>query len=176
MQPMESCPVCGFVWDALGREEIGRRIIAAADHLATLLRTDPDAGSRPERSRWSSLEYGAHVRDVLLNLRDRVVLGAIEDNPTPKPMHGDARVERGLYAAETSELVAGDLTVAAALFERTFGAIPPQALARPIFYGWPRPETRTLLWVAAQAVHEAEHHRDDVVENRRLLGRSRQEK
>ncbi|MCP3855439.1 MAG: hypothetical protein GY698_12000 [Actinomycetia bacterium] len=33
---------------------------------------------------------------------------------------------------------------------------------RPIFYGWPRPATRTLRWVAAQALHEVEHHLGDV--------------
>ena len=49
---------------------------------------------------------------------------------------------------EPAELVA-DLTVAA-------------DAQRPIFYGWPRPATRTLLWVAAQALHEVEHHLDDI--------------
>ena len=40
--------------------------------------------------------------------------------------------------------------------------LPDEQLARPIFYPWPRPETRNLLWVAAQALHEAEHHLTDV--------------
>ncbi len=35
-------------------------------------------------------------------------------------------------------------------------------LERPTFYPWPRPATRTLRWVAAQALHEAEHHLGDV--------------
>ena len=35
-------------------------------------------------------------------------------------------------------------------------------IERPIFYGWPREATRTLRWVGAQALHEAEHHLDDV--------------
>ena len=44
----------------------------------------------------------------------------------------------------------------------TVAALDAEQLARPIFYGWPRPATRSLLWVAAQALHEAEHHLDDV--------------
>ena len=67
-------------------------------------------------------------------------------------------------------MVADELVIAADLFTRTFVALSPTQLARPIFYGWPREATRTLLWVGAQCVHEAEHHLADVVEDRTMLG------
>ena len=101
------------------------------------------------------------MRDVLLNLRDRIILGAVEDNPVPKMMHTDARVTLGLYAADTAAIVARDLWVAVELFCRTLAALSLEQLARPIFYGYPREATRTLSWVAAQALHEVEHHLAD---------------
>ena len=62
---------------------------------------------------------------------------------------------------EPAELVE-DLTVAARLFDQTLSTMSPEDSDRPIFYGWPQPATRTLRWVAAQALHEVEHHLDDV--------------
>ena len=119
---------------------------------------------RPEPATWSALEYGCHVRDVLYNLRDRIVVGLAEDNPVPKAMFADLRIERGLYAADDPATLAAELDLAGGLFARTVAALDAEALARPIFYGWPTPATRTLLWVAAQALHETEHHLADVTE------------
>ncbi|MET0323994.1 MAG: DinB family protein [Ilumatobacteraceae bacterium] len=167
---MEACAVCGFVWDDVPAEEVVPRSTAAALAIAAQLDA---AGAvttqRPAPDRWSMLEYGGHVRDVILNLRERIILGAVEDNPVPKPMYGTARVDLGLYAADAPDVVADELAIAADLFARTFAALTPEQLARPIFYGWPEAATRTLLWVAAQTVHEAEHHLGDVVDDRRLL-------
>ena len=46
------------------------------------------------------LEYGAHVRDVLLVLRDRFVVGVVADNPGFTPMYRDERVDLGMYGGE----------------------------------------------------------------------------
>ena len=160
---METCPTCPFAWDAISPAEVGPRIIAVTEQFSQLLRDHAEtATQRPADSTWSMLEYGCHVRDVLFNLRDRVILGAAEDNPTPKPLHPDARVDLGLYAADQPEQVADELSTAAALFSRTFDALPSGYELRPIFYAWPVATTRTLGWVGAQALHECEHHYDDV--------------
>jgi S-DNA-T family DNA segregation ATPase FtsK/SpoIIIE len=167
---VEACAVCGFVWDDVPADEVVARLERAALAIAAQLDAAGDlARRRPEPARWSMLEYGGHVRDVVLNLRERIIVGAVEDNPVPKPMHGSARIDLGMYATDTPDVVADELAIAADLFARTFAALTPGQLGRPIFYGWPEPATRTLLWVAAQTVHEAEHHLGDVVEDRRLL-------
>lgn len=159
---METCPECPFEWDAISSSQITPRITASAGQFAALLREQADrAADRPSPEVWSILEYGSHVRDVLLNLRDRIMLGAIEDNPVPKSMFVDARVALGLYARDTPLLVANEILMAAALFTRTFDALPPGFDERPIFYPWPVETTRTLRWVAAQALHESEHHLAD---------------
>jgi hypothetical protein len=167
---MESCAVCGFAWDSVPASEIEPRLTAAIDAIVDHL-LDPAArvDERPAPDRWSMLEYGAHVRDVLLNLRDRIVLGAIEDHPRPKSMYPDARVALGLYAAEAPSITAGELQVAVALFGRTMAALTAEQLQRQLVYPWPRSASRTLLWVAAQALHEVEHHGSDIAEVRHRL-------
>ncbi len=99
---------------------------------------------------------------MLFNLRDRVILGAAEDNPTPKSLHPDDRVDLGFYSADRPETLAEEIATSAALFTRTFDALPPGYDLRPIFYAWPVATTRTLGWVGAQALHECEHHYADV--------------
>ncbi|MHB1090378.1 MAG: hypothetical protein ACYC0U_04835, partial [Ilumatobacteraceae bacterium] len=84
----ENCEVCGFVWDAIIPAQISVRINSAVTSFSHLLRDQPKhALVRPREGRWSAIEYGCHVRDVLFNLRDRIVLGAVEDNPQPKALH-----------------------------------------------------------------------------------------
>ena len=172
MASVETCEVCGFAWDEIPAAATAPRTTAAVESLAARLRAHPEvAVERPAPTRWSMLEYGAHVRDVLLNLRDRILLGAIEDNPTPKAMHRDERVELGCYAADTPEVVADELELAAGLFARTLAVLSPDLLSRPIVCGWPVATTRSLRWLAAQALHEVEHHLADVEENYAVLQR-----
>jgi hypothetical protein len=159
----EVCDVCGFEWDAISAGEVPGRLAAAADGFAPVLRSgEPSLSQRPRPDVWSAVEYGCHVRDVMFNLRDRIVVGLAEENPTPKAMFTDVRIELGLYAGEDPVRLAEEIVIGSALLGRTVTALDAAALARPIFYGWPRPTTRNLLWVAAQALHEAEHHLDDV--------------
>lgn len=159
----ERCDVCGFEWDAVRAGELPHRLVAAADGFRQVLQTaEPSLAVRSVPATWSVVEYGCHVRDVMLNLRDRIVLGLAQDNPTPHAMFTDVRIACGLYADERPRMLAVEVEIAAALLARTVAALDAEQLARPIFYGWPRPATRTLLWVAAQALHEIEHHLDDV--------------
>lgn len=161
----ERCEVCGFVWDDVGFEECSPRIRIAATSFAELLAANPEASTiRPSEETWSAVEYGCHVRDVLFNLRDRIVLGAAEDVPQPPALHGLARIEWGLYDDDLPETVAVDLSVAADLFARTWERLPDDRRERTLIYGWPVRMPRTLTWVAAQALHEVEHHLADAIE------------
>jgi DinB superfamily len=162
-EQIERCEVCGFAWDAVPGGEVPARVSAAAASIAALIRPGGAAVvERPEPGTWSVLEYGCHVRDVLYNLRDRIVVGLAEDNPVPKAMFADVRLAHGLYAGDDPATLATEIELAGGLFARTISALDADTLARPIFYGWPTPGTRTLEWVAAQALHEAEHHLGDV--------------
>ena len=162
--------MCGVVWDDVADSEVAPRIRAGVEMLARLLRNAPDVATmRPTAERWSMLEYGAHVRDVMLVLRDRFVVGVVTDNPGFTPMYRDERVELGMYAGEEPVALATELEVAAALIARMVEALSPKQLDRTCQYGYPGPSTRTLRWMAAQAVHEIEHHLGDVEENLKLV-------
>src|SRR5215211_3596732 len=87
----EACPVCGFEWDAVSAGELAPRLAATAQAFVEVLGGDRAlVSARPEPERWSALEYGAHVRDVLFNIRDRIFVGLVEDNPVTKPMYREA--------------------------------------------------------------------------------------
>jgi DinB superfamily len=167
---VERCEDCGFAWETVSREEIPRRVDEGTATIAGLLAGDPDrAGVRPSTQRWSALEYAAHVRDVLITLRDRLVVGLVEDLPSFKPMYRDERVDLGLYGADTVEAVAVELRAATTMFIRLFDAIDPHGLSRRVHYGFPNPAQRSLLWMGQQAVHEVEHHSTDIADNLRRI-------
>jgi hypothetical protein len=154
----------------VSRGEIGPRIEAGTARIAALLADAPAAsGVRPSPPRWSALEYAGHVRDVLTMMRDRLVIGLVENDPSFKPMYRDERVDLGLYRGDTIDALAGDLAATTAMFIRLFEAIDTEQLTRPVQYGFPNPAQRTLLWMGQQVVHEVEHHGDDIAENLRLV-------
>jgi hypothetical protein len=107
---------------------------------------------------------------VFLTIRDRLVIGLVEDDPGFKPMYRDERVDRGLYASDTPADVANELDSAMAMFVRLFEAIDDGQLDRTVRYGFPDPQPRTLRWMGVQAVHESEHHHADIVENLAAFG------
>ncbi len=160
---MERCEGCGFAWDAISAAEVPERLQSAAASYRTAF-AEPSARLtvRREPTTWSALEYGGHVRDVMFNLRDRIVLGLADDNPVPHRLFPDLRIDLGLYARDDASTLAVEITVATDLLLRTIAALSTEQLDRPIFYPWPVEATRTLLWVTAQALHETEHHLADI--------------
>ncbi len=163
---MEQCDLCGFAYEAIPREGVTRAVTLGADSIADQLCIEPAlVVRRPSIDRWSALEYAAHVRDVLLTIRDRLVLGLVEDNPGFKPLYRDERIDLGLYRTDSVEAVTDELISAAAMLSRLFDAISPDALLRTVQYGFPDPVPRTLLWMGRQAVHETEHHLADIRQN-----------
>jgi ketosteroid isomerase-like protein len=162
--PAEACPGCGFEWIAVPAADVGTRVTQGSRALAARLRAlDPDAATaRPAPDVWSALEYGAHVRDVLMNIRDRMVVGLAEDTPSFKPLYRDLRVDAGLYRGERPDVVATELESVADLFARTIAALTDEQLARPVIYAYPADRERTILWMGRQVVHEVEHHLGDV--------------
>ena len=165
---MQYCE-CGFTDESIRAEAVPTRLSAAVGAITEALRDDA-VSRRPGDGRWSALEYAAHVRDVLITIRDRTVVGLVQDDPTFAPMYRDQRVDLGLYAGDDAASVATELASVASLFTRTFRQIEPLDLERPVRYGFPEPIHTTIGWMAKQAVHEAEHHLADIEENRRLLG------
>lgn len=147
-----------------------RRLSAAADSfIDVILKAGAKVDVRPSPQRWSILEYGAHLRDVLLSIRDRIITASVLDEPTGSAIHREERVDLGFYSLDTPAEVASELAVAARLFVKTFASLPEGYESRQFFYSPVTPAKVTILWAGAQAVHESEHHLSDVKENLTLL-------
>jgi DNA segregation ATPase FtsK/SpoIIIE, S-DNA-T family len=160
---VEACEVCGFVWEDVPDDEIAARVLAGGEQIAGLLAGDPNViATRPAPATWSPLEYAGHVRDVMLLVRDRLVIALVEDDATFKPLYREQRVDLGLYVGDEPDTVAAEVRCAASLFARAFSRIDPAALDRACEYGFPAPMRRTIRWMGQQVVHEVEHHLDDI--------------
>lgn len=171
---MDMCDVCRFDFEAVGRDEVGPRVTTAVESIAALLTDEPKVCLvQPSEERWSMLEYGAHVRDVLLTIRDRLVIGLVEHDPEFKPLYRDERINLGLYSQDTPAAVVAELGAATAMFVRLFDTIEPELSSRPVQYGSPNPQPRTLLWMGLQAIHESEHHLTDIEENLESVKKAR---
>lgn len=175
--PAEStraCEGCGFVRSEVGVDDVAARVQAAVDAFVRVV-TDAGAraGERPTPTRWSVLEYGSHLRDVLVSLRERTLLAAIEDHPTGSPIHRDERVDLGFYRLDTPRDVCDELAAASRLYLRTYSALPDGFLDRRLLYSPVTPEEVSVAWLGTQAVHESEHHLGDARENLALLERGR---
>lgn len=146
------CELCGFDFEQVGQLTIGPRVIRSAGAIAALITERPELGSlRPSPERWSVNEYAAHVRDVFILIRDRLVVGLVEENPGFKPGYKDERLALGLYAADTAAALANELPPAAAMFTRLFDAIDSTQLMRRCSTDSPiRPSRRCCGWAAKQ--------------------------
>lgn len=165
------CPDCGFEWEGV---DVVRAVSginnAVSAFVGVIERAGEMATVRPEPGRWSIVEYAAHLRDVLLSLRERVITAAIVDTPTGSPIHRDDRVNLGFYSLDSVDDAADELGFAAGLLSKTIAALPDGFENRELVYSPAMPGIVTIGWVAAQGFHEASHHLLDVRNNLEMLG------
>ena len=125
---------------------------------------------RPSGERWSILEYGGHLRDVILSIRERIVLASILDVPVGTPIYRDERVNIGFYDQDAASDVVVELQVATYLFLKTVASLPEQASRiAHLIYSTQSPLEITISGAMLNALHECEHHQGDAEENLRLL-------
>jgi hypothetical protein len=153
------CPDCGF--DA---SEYPDAAIAGAvrDNAlvwpAVLAR--PDVRIRPDDSTWSSLEYAAHVRDVLRVYRERLRLMVETDDPLYPNWDQDETAIAERYNEQDPAAVAAELAAAASDIAGAFDALGSEQ--------WLRPGRRsdgaefTVSSIAKYMTHDLVHHRWDV--------------
>ena len=159
---MDRCAQCGFEYDLTESPRAGAAIVEGAGELASLLRAGRSGlTARPEPATWSPLEYGCHVRDVLLVQRERVLTARFTDRPSFDPMRRDERVEYDGYAEQDPDRVARQLEEAAYLFANVLARLGADDWDRCMVYNWPKELDRSLRWVAVHTVHEVRHHLGD---------------
>ncbi len=161
---MDHCADCGFDHGGLAIGDLSSTLRAAAERLAEDLFSGDDAAvhARPDPSTWSVIEYGCHVRDVLLVQRDRILLSLVEDKPEFASMYPDQRATNAHYDRESALEVAQELTVAANLAAKVIGRLTSEQLDRRCVYICPEPTEHDLTWMVRTTVHEVVHHELDV--------------
>jgi hypothetical protein len=160
---VERCEECGFVYNLFEAPTAASTIVSGVAEFVTLLADrDVDVRSRREPGIWSPLEYGCHLRDVLLVQRERVLAGRRMDRPWCQPMGRDERVDHDGYADQQPADVARQLSDAAQLFSNVLDRLRSADWDRNVTYNYPKPTVRALRWVAVHTLHEVSHHLLDV--------------
>jgi len=165
---MDPCEECRYDYESLSRAEILAAIPVLAGENSELLRDVPVARLR-EHTRpgsWSPLEYGCHVRDVLVVQRERVLLAQAEQTPRFASMRRDERAIEEAYNEQDPLVVADEVGAAARALTQTMRALDDAGWSRTGVYLWPAPQVRTVEWIGRRTVHELAHH---LFDNRRLL-------
>lgn len=133
-----------------------------------MLNGSADVRTRRESGVWSPLEYGCHLRDVLIVQRERVLAARRRERTSCEPMGRDERVEHDGYAQQEPADVARQLAMAAQLFANVLNRISPDDWDRTVLYNYPRQSERSLRWVSVHTLHEVRHHTLDI--RRQLTG------
>lgn len=157
------CEECGFEYSLGEAPAVAPAIIAGVAEFALTLRDEAvDLRARRKPHVWSPLEYGCHLRDVLLVQRERVLAARRTERPSFDPMGRDERVEHDGYAEQAPKDVARQLTDAAQLFANVLARIGPGEWGRTVMYTYPQRSERSLEWVTVHTLHEVRHHLLDV--------------
>jgi hypothetical protein len=159
----DKCPQCGFVYDltqaAAAGEAINERVGTA---VAILGDREVDVRSRRRPAVWSPLEYGCHLRDMLLVQRERVLAALRTDRPDCTAMGRDERVVHDGYADQEPADVARQLGDAALMFGNVLERLSDDDWNRAVVYHFPETSERSLRWLAVHTMHEAQHHLGDI--------------
>lgn len=154
------CDECGLEAGTVPRDALAERYFLAIEEWVQILRENPAVEVRPAPRVWSPLEYGAHVRDVLVATGERLDLLLTQDDPVFANWDQDEAAREGRYAEQDPEQVAEDLE---AVGQRLVSRIPEIEDA-----AWSRPGRRsngsefTVLTLLRYVLHDVVHHLWDV--------------
>ena len=153
------CPECGFDASTTPASGVSARVRANAAEWMELLR-DRRVRQRPSPDRWSALEYGCHVRDVLRLYDIRLHLMLDQDDPLFPNWDQDATAVEERYAEQDPEHVIEEIEEAAARIAGSFDAVDGGQWARA---GRRSDGARfTIDTFSRYFVHDPIHHVHDV--------------
>ncbi|WAJ46031.1 DinB family protein [Mycobacterium sp. Aquia_216] len=159
----DECAQCGFVYDLSRAATAGDAITERVGTVVTILRRrDVDLRSRRQPAQWSPLEYGCHLRDMLLVQRERVLAALRVDRPDCTAMGRDERAVHDGYADQEPVDVARQLADAAQMLGNVLGRLSDGDWNRTVRYHFPETSERSLRWLAVHTAHEAQHHLGDI--------------
>lgn len=159
---MYHCLECGFEHELAAAPRTTDLIPEHATVFAKVLCGGDDLATRRDPEVWSPLEYGCHLRDMLIVQRERALLALRADRPFVVPMGREERVEHDGYAEQEPDDVVRQLIESAALLGHLLGRLTEESWARTLVYNYPDRAERSLAWLAVHTLHEVVHHTEDV--------------
>ncbi|ABK65796.1 MULTISPECIES: DinB family protein [Mycobacterium avium complex (MAC)] len=159
----DPCRECGFAYDLRQAATAGDDVRARVAEVVTILCDNTiDVRSRPRNGVWSPLEYGCHLRDVLLVQRERVLAARRTGGADCASMGREERAEHDGYNEQDPREVARQLADAATLFGNVLARLSDEDWDRTLVYHYPETRERSLRWVAVHTAHELHHHLLDI--------------
>lgn len=161
-----ACEECGFSYESLAPHDVPAAIRSFAKrYRAPLSRFLPGEDGdelvrqRPHPSRWSALEYAAHVRDVFARYDGWIRECLDRDRPVLEGAPPDELAEERRYNEDEPVAVTDALAANAEQLATTIGSVPDGAWDR---VGIRRDQDVSVLLMSRRAVHEGSHHLLDV--------------
>jgi DinB family protein len=155
------CPECGFESSTVTKDEIAELTRAKAKLWVGILSDNPAWLRRRVRAdRWSTLEYGCHVRDVFRVMNARLNLMLTLDDPQFQNWDQDRTALEDHYEDQDPPTVAAELAAAAEALAAEFETVEGTA--------WQRRGIRsdgtsfTVETIGQYMLHDVVHHVDDV--------------
>jgi hypothetical protein len=155
----QPCPECGFDASAIDARGVGDLVRENASAWQRVL-ARPDVAVRSRPDRWSPLEYGCHVRDVLRLYLQRLELMLTEDGPRYPNWDQDATAVEDRYHEQRPATVAVELTQAAAAVADRFDGVRGDEWSRTGHRS--DGATFTVDSFARYFIHDPIHHLWDV--------------
>lgn len=158
------CSECGFDTTAFARDDVAGMILANAASWQGMLTGAGDVRTRPDPDKWSPLEYGCHVRDVLRIYDQRLQLMLTEQDPGFENWDQDATAVAERYGEQDPATVAAELDQAAGSLSARFSEVKGGQ--------WHRTGTRsdgahfTVESFARYFIHDPIHHLYDATGTR----------
>ncbi|AEE44431.1 DinB family protein [Cellulomonas fimi] len=155
----EPCPECGFAAADVDVHAVGGTVRDLTPRWISAL-SRADARVRPEPTVWSTLEYGAHVRDVLRIFDERLRLLLEEDDPLFPNWDQDATALEDRYDLQDPVVVADELADAADAIAARFDTVRPDQTERPGRRS--NGSVFTVRTLGQYFLHDVVHHLHDV--------------
>ncbi|OFI38995.1 methyltransferase type 12 [Arthrobacter sp. SW1] len=153
------CPECGFEPSTVTPATVSGEVLDMLPRWRAVLER-PDAGTRPDDSTWSPLEYACHVRDVFSLFDERLHLMLDQDDARFANWDQDQAALDGGYASADPAAVAAELEEEGRRVAASFAAVTEAQ--------WPRTGLRsngsefTVLTFSRYFMHDLVHHLHDV--------------
>jgi hypothetical protein len=156
-----TCAGCGLAPAELPARALGAQIRDEVHALGLLLAAADDRAlrRRPAPGSWSALEYGVHVRDLLVVFADRVVRTLADHEPELGWWDHEAAIADQMANESFVDAVVDDLGRNASKLSESLRLVSDE--------DWARAATRrsgerfTIELMARFALHEVVHHRAD---------------